>query len=199
MAERAMDLYDAYDKNKLPKDEGYVVSGFFMTDTPYSIIEVVSYAEVKSFYASKESITFQSDGKKIYILVEPSSYNQKSQEPYVRPSRYQIPMRFNDLNIHTCKNQYKIMYNKEPVNVMTSFTILKPTGMNYSFILFPVEDIQKSLEILFEKTFHNESNVPLSDAKKVAVDLAKMVVEKLTFPNKKKGGEALETVNKKSI
>lgn len=85
MGVKAMDLYTAYKENMLPKDEGYVVSGFFMTDTPYSIIEIISYSEVKNFYSSGDSITFQSNGKKIYILVEPTTYTQKAQEPYVRP------------------------------------------------------------------------------------------------------------------
>ena len=57
MALRAMDLYDAYDKNMLPKEEGYIVSAFFNNDSPYSVIEVVSYAEVKSFHADKNSQT----------------------------------------------------------------------------------------------------------------------------------------------
>lgn len=199
MALRAMDLYDAYDKNMLPKEEGYIVSAFFNNDSPYSVIEVVSYAEVKSFHADKNSMTFQSDGKKIYILVEPSTYSQKSIEPYLRPSKYQIPMRFSDLNIHTCKNQYKIMYNKEAVNVLTSFTILKPFGGNYSFILFPVPEIKQSLSILFEKTFYKEANIPLADAKNVSEEIAELVVTKLCFPNKKKDGTPLETLNSKKL
>ena len=182
---RAMNLYDAYEKNMLPKSDGYIISGFFMRDTPYSVIEVVSYDEVKNFYANNESITFQSDGKKIYILVEPSSYTLKGTEPYCRPTGYQIPMRFRELNIHTCKNQYKIMYSKEPLNILTSFTVLKPTGLNYSFIVFPGEDVETSLQILFEKTFNTEACVPLADAKKVSIDIAKMIVKTMAFKNKK--------------
>lgn len=199
MALRAMDLYDAYDKNMLPKDEGYVVSGFYMTDSPYTIIEVVSYAEVKNFHASKDSLTFQADGKKIYIMVEPSSYNQKSTEPYLRPSKYQIPMRFNALNIHTCKNQYKIMYNKEPLQVMTSFTILKPMGQNFSFIVFSSDETKHALSVLLERVFNKEAAVPHNDATKVADDISNMIISKLCFPNKKRNGEPLETTNKEKV
>ena len=130
-------------------------------------------------------MTFQSNGKKIYILVEPSSYNHKSQEPYVRPSKYQIPLRFNDLNIYTCKNQYKVMYNKEPQMMMTSFTVLKPTGHNFSLIVFQQDDIQQTLAKLFQSALHNESNVPMADSKKIGDDLAEMIVTKLCWPNKK--------------
>lgn len=190
MALRAMELYEAYEKNMLPKDEGYVVSAFYLPDSPYSILEVISYSEVKNFFASNDSLTFQSNGKKIYILVEPSSYNHKSQEPYVRPSKYQIPLRFNDLNIYTCKNQYKVMYNKEPQMMMTSFTVLKPTGHNFSLIVFQQDDIQKTLAKLFQSALHNESNVPMNDSKVISEDLAQMIVTKLCWPNKKTAKKA---------
>ena len=190
MALRAMELYEAYEKNMLPKDEGYVVSAFYLPDSPYSILEVISYSEVKNFFASTDSLTFQSNGKKIYILVEPSSYNHKSQEPYVRRSKYQIPLRFNDLNIYTCKNQYKVMYNKEPQMMMTSFTVLKPTGHNFSLIVFQQDDIQKTLAKLFQSALHNESNVPLNDSKVISEDLAEMIVTKLCWPNKKTAKKA---------
>ena len=190
MALRAMELYEAYEKNMLPKDEGYVVSAFYLPDSPYSILEVISYSEVKNFFASNDSLTFQSNGKKIYILVEPSSYNHKSQEPYVRPSKYQIPLRFNDLNIYTCKNQYKVMYNKEPQMVMTSFTVLKPSGHNFSLIVFQQDEIKQTLAKLFQSALHNESNVPMNDSKKIGDDLAEMIVTKLCWPNKKAGKKA---------
>ena len=185
-----MELYEAYEKNMLPKDEGYVVSAFYLPDSPYSILEIISYSEVKNFFASTDSLTFQSNGKKIYILVEPSSYNHKSQEPYVRPSKYQIPLRFNDLNIYTCKNQYKVMYNKEPQMMMTSFTVLKPTGHNFSLIVFQQDDIQKTLAKLFQSALHNESNVPLNDSKVISEDVAEMIVTKLCWPNKKTAKKA---------
>ena len=185
MALRAMELYEAYEKNMLPREEGYVISAFYLPDSPYSILEVISYSEVKNFFASNDSLTFQSNGKKIYILVEPSSYNHKSQEPYVRPSKYQIPLRFNDLNIYTCKNQYKVMYNKEPQMMMTSFTVLKPTGHNFSLIVFQQDDVQQTLAKLFQSALRNESNVPMADSKKIGDDLAEMIVTKLCWPNKK--------------
>jgi hypothetical protein len=153
-------------------------------------LEIISYSEVKNFFASTDSLTFQSNGKKIYILVEPSSYNHKSQEPYVRPSKYQIPLRFNDLNIYTCKNQYKVMYNKEPQMMMTSFTVLKPTGHNFSLIVFQQDDIQKTLAKLFQSALYNESNVPLNDSKVISEDLAEMIVTKLCWPNKKTAKKA---------
>ncbi|MDR2897929.1 MAG: hypothetical protein LBU99_03870 [Spirochaetaceae bacterium] len=168
MAIRAMDLYDAYNQNRLPKDHGYIVSSFFSPASAYSIYEIVSYAAVKSFYLTGEGITFQTNGKKMYVLVEPSSYNQKAVEPYVRSSKDKIPLRFNDLNIYTTKNQYRVMYNKIPQDVMTSFTVLKPEGMNFAFIFYMIPEVYDVMALFFEKTLNREANVPLIDAKKLA-------------------------------
>lgn len=187
MGSKAMDLYDAYNKNMLPKEEGYVISAYFVNDSPYSIFEVVSYAGVKNFYSSGDSITFQADGKKLYILVEPTSYTLKAQEPFVRPQSHQIPMRFNELEIYTCRNQYKVMYSKKAQEVLSSFTILKPTGTNFSFIVFPKEDMEQTITLLFQKAFNSESNVPLSDAKKLGIILAEKILKELSWPNKDKG------------
>jgi len=200
---KAMDLYEAYKQNMLPKDEGYVISGFFMNDTPYTILEIISYSEVKNFYSSGDSITFQSNGKKIYILVEPTTYTMKAQEPYVRPSKFQIPLRFHDLEIYTCRNQYKIMYSKEPQMVMTSFTILKPSGLNFSFIVFAKPGIQDTLSSLLQKTFNQNANIPLADSKKVSDTLADKVVKELSWPNKegarKVKTKAAEKANPESV
>lgn len=179
MALRAMDLYEAYKTNNLPKDEGYVVSAFFSPQTAYAIYEIVSYAEVKSFYLTTDGITFQTNGKKIYILVEPSNYNQKAVEPYVRPMKFQIPLRFNDLNIYTAKNQYKVMYSKDPQIVMTSFTIMKPAGINFAFVFYMNKDVLNALAFFFEKTLNREANVPLADAKKLSIAIAKQVQTKM--------------------
>ncbi len=163
-----MDLYDAYNQNRLPKDHGYIVSSFFSPSSAYTIYEIVSFAAVKNFYQTDSGITFQTNGKKLYILVEPSDYSQKAVEPYVRSSKDKIPLRFNDLNIYTAKNQYRIMYNKEPQEVMSSFTILKPEGMNFSFIFYMLTEVYDTLALFFEKTLNREANVPMADSKKLA-------------------------------
>jgi len=53
-----MDLFDAYAKNALPKDHGYVVTSFFSNNSVYSRYEIVSYNNVKSIYPNEEGLTF---------------------------------------------------------------------------------------------------------------------------------------------
>lgn len=168
MPVKAMDLFDAYTKNALPSDHGFIVSSFFAANSAYSKYEIVSYNNVKSIYPADEGLTFQTDGKKLHILIEPANYPKKGEEPYVRSSAEQIPHRFAELELHTCKNQTKIYYGKNSVMSYTSFTIMKPRGVNFSFIFYNLPDVFDSMTLFFEKTFNKEAGVPLPDAKKVS-------------------------------
>lgn len=181
MAVKAMDLFDAYSKNMLPSDQGFIVSSFFSVNSAYSRYEVVSYNNVKSIYPAEEGLTFQTDGKKMHILVEPANYPKKAEEPFVRSSNEQIPHRFSELDLHTCKNQTKIYTGKDAVMSYTSFTIMKPTGLNFAFIFYFLPDVYDSLALFFEKTLNKEAGVPLLDAKKVAKPLALKIKDRISW------------------
>ncbi len=181
MPVKAMDLYDAYSKNMLPYENGYIVSSFFSNNSAYSHYEIVSYNNVKSIYPMEEGLTFQTDGKKLYILIEPMNYSKKAEEPYVRSKAEQIPHRFNELELHTCKNQTKIYYAKAPIMSYTSFTVMKPTGINFAFVFFSLPDLYDSMGLFFEKTFNKEAGVPLPDAKKVAKAIAAKVEQTMVW------------------
>jgi len=185
MPVKAMDLFDAYQKSALPKDHGYLVSSFFSTQLAYSRYEIVSYSNVKSIYPSEEGLTFQTDGKKLYVLVEPPNYHQKGQEPYVRPMAEQIPHRFNELDLYTCKNQFKAYMGKEPVMSYGSFTVMRPTGMNFSFVFYALPDLEESLDLFFQKTFNKEAGMPLADAKKMAKKIAATITASMGWEGEK--------------
>ncbi|HCM25510.1 MAG: hypothetical protein A2Z99_11395 [Treponema sp. GWB1_62_6] len=169
MASKAMDLFEAYAQDKLPKDEGYIVSSFFTNNTAYSKYEVVSYSGVKSIYLTEEGLTFQTNGKKLHVLIEPPNYPHKAIEPYVRASSDQVPLRFSELDLIVAKNQTRMMIAKHPMDSFSSFTILKPTGINFSLVFYRLPDIFETLNIFFEKTFNKEAAVPMADAKKAAL------------------------------
>jgi hypothetical protein len=165
---KAMDLFDAYSKNNLPSEQGFIVSSFFAANSAYSRYEVVSYNNVKSIYPAENGLTFQTDGKKLHILIEPANYPKKGEEPYIRSSTEQIPHRFSELELHTAKNQSKIYWGKLALMSYTSFTIMKPRGVNFSFIFYNLPDVYDSMTLFFEKTFNKEAGVPLPDAKKAS-------------------------------
>lgn len=170
---KALDLFQAYNENKLPREGGYIISSFFKSNTPYSIYEVVAYGGVKNIIVGNEGMTFQTDGSKLHILVEPSMYSRKYVEPVSREHGSSIPFRFNELNIHNSKNQYKIMVPKKPMITYSSFTILKPTGINFALCFYNRPDVFETIEYFFVQTFNREAQVPKRDAETAA----KLVVE----------------------
>ena len=168
MPVKAMDLFDAYARSSLPQEHGYLVSSFFSPSSAYSRYEVVSYNNVKSIYSAEGGLTFQTDGKKLYILIEPQNYPKKGEEPYVRSSTEQIPHRFKELEIFTAKNQTKIMVSKDPIMTYSSFTIMKPEGINFSIVFYNLPDVLDSIKFFFEQTLNKGAQVPKLDAKKGA-------------------------------
>ncbi len=180
MSMKAVDLFTAYEKSQLPKDHGFIVSSFFSPNTAYSRYEVIAYSNVKSIYPSQDGLTFHTDGKKLYILVEPQNYSKKSEEPFVRSSSEQIPLRFSELNCITAKNQTRVYYGKKAVLSYGSFTVLKPAGINFTFCFYYLPDMFDSMRMFFEKTFNKEAGVPLSDAKKVAAAVIETAKETLS-------------------
>jgi hypothetical protein len=145
------------------------------------IYEVVSYSGVKAIYQEGNGITFQSQGKKMHILLEPASYPHKGIEPYLRDTEEKIPLRFKELEVITSKNQIKVMISKNPIESLSSFTIMKPSGLNISFVFYNAPDVYQTLEVFFEKSFNNDGAVPQTDAKKAAKTAAKLVQTNMGF------------------
>src|SRR5208337_1189634 len=136
MKAKALELFKAYSDSQLPSDGGYIVSSFLDETSSYARYEVVAYSGVKSIVLTEEGLTFQTDGKKLFVLSEPPSYAHKAMEPFRRTDREQIPLRFSELNILATRNQTKVMVSREPLMTYGSFTVLKPSGINFSFIFY---------------------------------------------------------------
>jgi hypothetical protein len=175
MKPKALELFKAYGESQLPSDGGYIISSFLDENSSYARYEVVAYNGVKSIYVTEEGLTFQTDGNKLFVLSEPPSYSQKSQEPFRRSVKEQIPLRFSELEILTTRNQTKVMVSKEPLMTYGSFTILKPSGINFSFIFYNLPDVFDSITKFFAATLNKEAAVPKSEAEKAG----KLVVEGL--------------------
>lgn len=181
MAVKAMDLFEAFAQNMLPKDKAYIVSSFINEKTGYSIYEVISYSGVKAIYPDGSGLTFQSSGKKMFILVEPASYPTKGIEPYLRDKKEQVPLRFKEVDIITSKNQTKIMVGKKPNESLSSFTVAKPTGLNITFVFFDSKDIYDTLAKFFEQSFNKDAGVPQVDSKKAAKQAVSVIENNMGF------------------
>jgi len=165
---KAIDLFKAYSDGKLPQEGGYIVTSFFQDNSAYSKYEIVAYNGVKSLYLSEEGLTFQTDGNKLFVLAEPVNYDRKYMEPFTRDGQHQIPHRFSEVEQITAKNMTRIMLSKQPVIAYSSFTICKPTTLNFSILFYNLPDVFASIATYFEKTLSAEANVPQVDAKAAA-------------------------------
>ncbi|MDC7232111.1 MAG: transposase [Spirochaetales bacterium] len=165
---KILDLFDAFESGDLPNDGGYIISNFFDNNSSYTRFEMISYGNVKDIYRNDDGITFQADGLKLFVLVEPPSYPQKHVEPCYRDDRHKIPYRFKEVDTYTTKRQQKIMVGKEPVETYTSFTIMNETGVNQSFIVHKAEGIEESLQNYFLQVLWKNVNIPKTESQKAA-------------------------------
>ena len=104
-----------------------------------------------------------------------ASYPKKHMEPVSRTQNEQIPHRFNELIIYTAKNQTKIMISKQPIITYSSFTVLKPTGINFSLVFYQQPEVMESINFFMTQTLNKEAGIPKADAKKAT----KLIVEGL--------------------
>ncbi len=179
----AMDLFEAYSKSKLPMDNGYIVSSFFKEDSTYSIYEIISYSTVKDIYLAGNGLVFQTNGKKMFLMVEPPNYPHKSIEPVFRDRDYQVPLRFKDANVVTAKNQSNIIFSKEPQEAISAFTVVKPSGMDAALLFYKTPNSFDAIQTFFEKTLNQEAKVPLADSKKIAKTFSELCKVKLAWSN----------------
>jgi hypothetical protein len=169
MKAKALELFKAYADGQLPSDGGYIVSSFLDESSSYARYEVVAYNGVKAIYMTEEGLTFQTDGNKLYVLSEPASYAQKHLEPFRRVVKDQIPHRFSELEILTTRRQTKVMVSKSPQMSYGSFTILKPTGINFAFIFYNQPEVFETIAKFFAATLNKEAAVPKAEAEKASL------------------------------
>jgi hypothetical protein len=174
-------LFEAFAQGKLPFANGYIVSSFFSDKTAYSIFEIVSYAGVKDIFLTETGLQFVTGGKKLYVLVENDTYDKKFLEPVSRAEGEAIPKRFEEVETIIAHNQTRIMVAKEPNELYGSFTILKPTSINFSIVFYQLPDVYKSLATFFEGTLNRQRKIPQIDAKK-ASQLIAITIQKTMGP-----------------
>jgi hypothetical protein len=79
------------------------------------------------------------------------------------------------------KNQSKIMIAKKPLDSFSSFTILKPTGINFALVLYRLPDLFDTVTTFFEKTLNKEAGIPMADAKKGSKKVAEIIEKTMNF------------------
>ncbi len=176
------DLFSAYRNNELPFQGGYIVSSFFDDTSAYTRYEVTSYNNVKDIYNGEEGLTFQADGKKIFVLMEPANYPNKHIEPAYRDAAHTAPYRFKEMEILTTGRQDKVMFGLEPVMTYTSFTILKTRGHNFSYIFYQADDLASAFKGFIEESLWKDCRVPKHDAERAAAKITALFEQIINPP-----------------
>ena len=176
----AQELFPAYQAGQLPEKNGYIVSTFYHANSTYTRYELISFNNVKDIYASEEGLTFQAEGRKIYVLVEPAGWPNSHTEPAYRTDAEKVPYRYKELITHTTKRQDKVYVGREPVVTYSNFTVLKPVGQNVSYVFYPVGDVRKNLMEYFRLSLWKQARVPQTDAREV-VGIIDEVFEKIAI------------------
>jgi hypothetical protein len=179
----AKELFPAYRNGELPKKNGYIVSTFYHASSSYTRYELVSFDNVKDIYMTDEGLTFQAEGRKIYVLVEPAGWPNSHTEPAYRTDAERIPYRYKELITHTTKRQDRVFVGREPVVSYGNFTVLKPVGQNVAYVFYPESDVRKNLMEYFRLSLWKQARVPQSDAREV-VKLIDEVFEKIILSDK---------------
>ncbi len=160
------DLFDAYTEGNLPQEGGYVVSVFFDENSNYTRFEAISYGNVKDIYLTEEGITFQADGRKLFVLYEPVAFIHKGTDPCYRSDAYRIPYRFKELERIVTKRQDRIYVAKEPVETYTAFTVLNETGYNESYVVYQSDDAGDMVANFVFQTLWKNMRIAKTDAEK---------------------------------
>ncbi len=168
MATKAMDLFEAYAQNKLPKDAGFIVSAFFAKGSTYSKYTIVSYSELRSAVLEGSSLCVSASGRTVHVLVEPPDYADTDKDPADRQKDEQFPLRLSQMDAVNAKNGSRMLIARKPLPTTETCVIERPTGIDFALIFFKRPDLFETLTIFLEKTFNKEANVPLADAKRGA-------------------------------
>lgn len=57
------------------------------------------------------------------------------------------------------------MVSKEPIISYGSFTIMKPSGINFSLLFYANDEVMDTLGYFFTETLNREAGIPKSDAR----------------------------------
>ncbi len=165
---QAIQLFTAYERGRLPKYGGYIVSSNFQPESKYSIFEIAGYDNVQEIRLEGNTLVFKSAGCKLYTLIEPANYHLKNVEPVQRESGKSIPYRFSELFTLTTKKHETIYIGKKPIVTYSSFTIVKPEKNDFAILFYNVPDVFENIQDFLASVFYQGAGIPKRDASKAA-------------------------------
>lgn len=173
----ALHLFDAFQKNKLPKYGGFIVCMRFVDDTGYTVIEIIGYENMQDIYPDGQTLVFKSVGCKLFAIVEPAAYLLKSVEPVNRPAEQTIPYRFSELARITTKRFQNVFVGRKPVFMPTSFSVFKPSGEDLAVLFYDQAEVYANIQDFIIMILRDRLRLPAPDSRKAAEIIARGIRE----------------------
>ena len=146
---------------------GIIVNTSFHDKSNYSIFEIIAFKNVKNLINSHNSITFQSDGHKVYLVYEPRDYRAKYMEPYLREEQARIPLRWNELEIIELSNRDRILFSQEPYISFGAFTVTMPGAGNFVYYFFESDQLEQNIQRFMQKVLREDFSIQSRDMEEI--------------------------------
>ena len=168
MSARVLELFSAYRDGRIPPAAGYIVSSFMVDGSAYARYEIVACREARTLRLSADGLTIAADASKVFVLVEPTGYHDRSTEPWRRDARHRVPHTFAELAMVRVRNHSRIMVSNTPVLAPAVFTVVRPAGIDFSFLFLPGREAPDRVRAFLEQTLQDECLVPAAAARRAA-------------------------------
>lgn len=163
MQKRWLELFDGLMKGTIPfEQEGYIVVTRFDVNSPYAVMELISFKNVKNIQPTSSGVTFHSDGFKTFVVFEPVSYQFRFMEPYLRDGSAQVPLRFNETVIIDLPRRDRLILSKAPYTSYGSFNVDRPEHGNFVYYIFDGEKVDDTICTFIGAVLNEDMKVPKS-------------------------------------
>jgi hypothetical protein len=163
-----IELFEGLSQERIPFDgTGFVLNAQFGRDSNYTRLEIIGFKNIKNFIMSDTSVTFQSDGYKVFVVFEPVTYQKRFMEPFLRDGVEHIPLRWNELNMIELPRHDRLYVSKTPFLSFGSFTIERPEEGNFVFYFFENEEVQANINHFIGQVLKEDLKVPGTSVREI--------------------------------
>ncbi len=160
-----LDLSLALSDNLIPAgDTGLVVAIRFLRETRYAVLQVTPFRTVRRIsLLEDQSVEFEAEGEKVFLLYEPTDYSNKFDEPYLRNPEELIPLRFAELLAWRLHNGDRIFMNRDAYQSTGAVNLQRPSEGSFAIYVRDEgqleERARRFLDSLLREDFRVEGEV----------------------------------------
>lgn len=162
--EKALDLFQAYSENKIPRDAGTIIRGFYEPEIHYHTFEITQYANIRALLLGDDGITFKSNAYRFYVIIEPASYAERDIPPALRHLKKIVPHNLLDMERNVSSSGITVYHHREPARLYGFFSISNPAGSDFALIFPMAPDVFSVMNRFLGLTLTDECGLPKDEA-----------------------------------